>query len=400
MLSVKQRDCTKNRKTEYKNTFLERPSWPLSLPFFFLIDFYIIFFQFSAAIFQIMLTFPLFRLPLVSLAVVVKHFHLNHLINISFCSQKSRRLVKALRKKHSKICIQFLFSRKHCLYLNDRFPKDILPGEDLDKIQYTIISIKRKSDSLDTRHLKVGDSLVPVSSRANKHGEIDLHFHFDDVFDGSKTMSIYICSFLENPIYGLNLSSDFQPDQIRRTIDWAVSFQKSVESYYIEDDKISDDHFRNVLDVCSSANKFAFYGKLSPEFRHQFTFENDSITLTNAFWVNLDNLLKINCRKCTVWGSNLTNLEVNQYLKHWKTGKFPKLKVAYFEMEDINLEVLLADLSAVEFPEGEERTFKDASNRDVTINYGFDIQMENGTLATIVHQGGNIVSKWFYMVVW
>ncbi|CAL2037976.1 unnamed protein product [Caenorhabditis brenneri] len=99
---------------------------------------------------------------------------------------------------------------------------------------------------------------------------------------------------------------------------------------------------------------------------------------------------------CTFWESNLTNLEVNQYLKHWKTGKFPKLRVAYFEMEDINLEVLLADLNAVEFPEGEERTFRNESNRDVTVNYGFDIRKENGTLATIVHQGGNLVSKKFF----
>ncbi|EGT56581.1 hypothetical protein CAEBREN_25401 [Caenorhabditis brenneri] len=69
-------------------------------------------------------------------------------------------------------------------------------------------------------------------------------------------------------------------------------------------------------------------------------------------------------------------------------------------MEDIDLEVLLADLNAVELPEGEERTFRNENNEDQTIYYGFDIQMENGTLATIVHEGGDFVSKWFFMVVW
>ncbi|CAL2037977.1 unnamed protein product [Caenorhabditis brenneri] len=347
-----------------------------------------------------MSTFPLFRLPLVALAVVVNHFHLNHLITISFCSQKSRKLVKAVRRKHTRISISVLFTTRYCLSFSDRFFEEVLPHENLDSRQYASISIERKVDSRDARNLKIGDSLVPVSSSTDNDGEINLRFHFDDVFDGSKTILGYICSFLENPIYDLILSSDFHPDQIRRTIDWAVSFQKSVESCYIEDYEISDDHFRNVLDVCNSINKFAFYGKLSPEFRHQFTFENDSIFLTNAFWVNLDSLLKINCRICTFWESNLTNLEVNQYLKHWKTGMFSKLEVAYFEMEDINLEVLLADLNAVEFPEGEGRTFRNENNEDETINYGFDIQMENGTLATIVHEGGDFVSKWFFMVVW
>ncbi|EGT56527.1 hypothetical protein CAEBREN_01898 [Caenorhabditis brenneri] len=312
-----------------------------------------------------MSTFPLFRLPLVSLAVVVNHFHLNHLINISFCSQKSRKLLKALRRKTLKISIKLLCTERNCIYLSDRFHEDILPGENLDKTQYSSISIESKGNFPDARSLKIGDMLVPMSNSVDKHGEINLRFHFDDVFDGLKTISRYICSFLENPVYGLMLSSDFHPDQIRRTIDWAVSFQKSVERCYIEDYEISDHNFRNVLDVCNSINKFYFHGKLSPEFRHQFTFENDSITLMNSFWVNLDNLLSVNCRRFTVWGSNLTNLEVNQYLKHWKMGKFPN-----------------------------------ESNRDVTINYGFDIQTENGTLTTIVHEGGNFISKWFYMVVW
>ncbi|EGT56479.1 hypothetical protein CAEBREN_07028 [Caenorhabditis brenneri] len=310
---------------------------------------------------QIMSTFPLFRLPLVALAVVISHFNLNHF---------------------------------------DFFHEDLLPGENLDEKQNSSISIERKGNFPGARSLKIGDALVPMSNSLDKYGEIELRFYFEDVFDGLKTISRYICSFLENPVYGLMLSSDSHPDQIRRTIDWALSFQKSIKMCYIEDYKISDDHFRNVLDVCNSVNKFYFYGKLSPEFGHQFAFENDSIFLRHAFWVNLDNLLKINCRICTIWGSNLTNLEVNQYLKHWKTGKFPKLKIADFEMEDINLEVLLADLNAVKFPEGKERTFRNASNRDVTIDYGFDIRMDNGTLATIVHKGGNIISKWFYMVVW
>ncbi|CAL2037971.1 unnamed protein product [Caenorhabditis brenneri] len=352
-------------------------------------------------------TFPLFRLPLVALQVAINHFHLNHFVILTFCSRRAQRIAKLLRMKNPRPRIEAMYHSLARVRLVDTYIEDCLSmgfSEYFKRAQYSIVSIKERSqlpESDRIEFVRVGESVIPLTKTFEKDGEeATLFLYFEKRFEGYKVMLDHFTWFFETPIYISCHNSRLHQNQIREFLDYAIDKQTSLERCHIKCKQTSEEQIRRIMDVCNSVNNFFIEVHPGPKFQHSFSFERDSLSVRNGFWFSLDNLFNINCRVCQVWGSKLTNLQMNQYLKQWRSGGYEKTRRITIEMEEINLEVLLDDLNAVEFPQGEERTFKDENNRDVTINYGFDIQMENGALATIVHEGGNIVSKWFYMVVW
>ncbi|CAL2036207.1 unnamed protein product [Caenorhabditis brenneri] len=248
-----------------------------------------------------------------------------------------------LRKEYRNIKTELLFCDRSQVDLNYDFSDGSMSLESLKHIQYSTISIEHKvSEKQNIEKTRIGGYLIPVTKKIDEKGELTLEFHL----------------------------------------------------------LITDDEIRSVLNMCNATNKFFIYSTPTPGFRHQFVFENDSIDVMNAYWFNINNLFNMNCRVCHIWGSKLTNVEMNQFLKMWKTGAFSKMHFVDVDMEDIDLEVLLADLDAVEVPEGTQRKFINEDNEEETIAYGFDIQCQDGRIATIVHDGGIIPYKAFFMIVW
>ncbi|EGT56624.1 hypothetical protein CAEBREN_19518 [Caenorhabditis brenneri] len=327
-------------------------------------------------------TFPLFRLPLVALQIVINNFHLNHLVILSFCSQRAQRILRLLRKKNQKTCIEAKCNSITSVVLKDTFLEDLLPNwssEVIDRVETSRVNIIEKSQLLEDDRIefvRVGESVIPLKKTFQKDGEeAILNFYFEERFEGLKVMLNHFTWFFETPIYISCHNSRLHQNQIRVFLDYAVAKQKSIDYCHIHSENTTEEEIRRALD-------------------------RDSFAVMNGFWFNLDNLLRINCRVCRIWGSKLTSLQMNQYLKRWKQGGYEKTRRISIEMEDINLEVLLAGLNAVNFPQGEKRMYKDENNRTVTIEYGFDIHKNDNTVATIVHHGGNIVSNLFHMIVW
>ncbi|CAL2037974.1 unnamed protein product [Caenorhabditis brenneri] len=338
---------------------------------------------------------------------ISKWFYMVVCVILSFCSHRAQRIAKLLRKKNPKTSIEAKYHSIARVDLKDTFLEDLLPKfsvEAVNKIQYSQIDIIEKSllseEDQEIELVRVGGSVIPFSKSSNCRGEVDLNFYFEERFEGLKVILEYVTWFFDVPIHTSVHSSRMYPDQIRKFLDYAMTRQYSIEYCYVECEQTSEEQIRNILDVCDFAESLFMLVHPSQEFRHQFTFEKDSIVLRNAFWFNLENLFNINCRVCRVFETKLTNLQMNQYLKRWMAGSFEKLERLSIEMENINLDVLLADLNAVNFPEGERRTYKDESKRTITIGYGFDIRRNDNTVATIVHHGGNIITKRFLMIIW
>ncbi|EGT56504.1 hypothetical protein CAEBREN_07626 [Caenorhabditis brenneri] len=352
-------------------------------------------------------TFPIFRLPLVALRVVINHFHLNHLVIVSFCSQRAQRILRLLRKKNPKTCIEAKYSSMAEISLTDTNLRDLLPerpDEVSSRVQFSKVCLKEKSQLSEgdqkTEFVNVGAFLIPFSKSLNENEEVISNFYFEERFEGLKVMLEFFTWFFETSIFKSLLNSHMYPDQIRNFLDYVMTQQNSLDYCHVKCEKTSENEIQRILDVCNFVNIFVLDVRPTPEFQYLFTFERDSIAVLNGFWFNFDNLLQIDCRCCQIWGTKLTNLQMNQYLKRWISGSFEKLERLSVEMEVIDLGVLLADLNAVNFPEGEKRIYKNQCNRNVTIGYGFDIRRNDNTLATILHHGGNIVSKQFHMLVW
>ncbi|EGT51945.1 hypothetical protein CAEBREN_16359 [Caenorhabditis brenneri] len=321
-----------------------------------------------------------------------------------FCSQKSMRTCKTLRNKSNKVWIGFHYFSGANVTLRDTFIEDLLPWseEKLSEAQISEIYIENSSE-LEEREQKlvsIRGHNVPMTFRIDEKGEVELSLYFKDTFDGLKILVEYLTWFFDSPIDEVIISSVDSPDKIKRTIDWIVSQQETIPHCHIEDDQITDERIRDVLDVSNFAEEILIGLRPTDTFSHQFTFNNDVITLLNAFWFNLQNLFNVDCRVIQLNGTKLTSQEMNQYLRRWINGEFSKIKIVDIGMEEIDLQSLLEDLNAVNFPEGEERFYKTQNNEERVVDYGFDITRNDGTVATIEHEGGNIVSKRFFFVVW
>ncbi|CAL2038565.1 unnamed protein product [Caenorhabditis brenneri] len=143
------------------------------------------------------------------------------------------------------------------------------------------------------------------------------------------------------------LSSQMDPDQIPRFLEYAMKKQETINNIHVEGQHIGDAQIRKILDVCHFSNNFLMSVNPSLTFQHQFVFEEkNSISLRNAFWFNLENLFKINSRFITIYGSKYTNVEINKYLKKWMNGPSSKIGNVFIEMEIIDTDVLLAGLNA------------------------------------------------------
>ncbi|EGT52139.1 hypothetical protein CAEBREN_03197 [Caenorhabditis brenneri] len=333
------------------------------------------------------------RSPFLSLCII-----------LIFCSQKSMRICKTLRRKSIKIYTEIGYFSIACITIREIFQEGLYPWSEewFAQAQTSEINIRKHSEETKgiRKLVRIEGYNVPVTKKIDENGEVELNFYLYEKFDGLKFLAEFFTRFFNSSIDEIQISSDEYPDQIRKTIDWILSKQESIPVSHIEDDQITDEHIRAVLNVSNFVNNFFISVKPTDSFTHQFIFNRDVLSITNAFWINLQNLFNVDCRLIQMEGTRLTSQEMNWYLRHWMNGAFPRVKVINIDMEEINLHSLLADLNAMVFPEGEERVYKLEGNEEYGMHYGFDITRNDGTVATIEHEGGDIVSKRFFFVVW
>lgn len=332
-------------------------------------------------------SFPLFRLPFVASAVVINELDLEDLMILTCCSRKSRSLAKILYKKNKKVVINAVFSE---------YSRVLLKWKHCERPRHCFF-IEPIPDYPNYELVKIGNEVVPVTQC--EYFKLR-SFHFEDVAHGVRTIFEWLAEFFDKSYTPeLAVSSIVYKDQVRSIVDWMLSKTSKIDRSIFKIDEISDDEYRKLLDVCSSVNDFCFRTKPSAGFAgHQFSFEGYYFSIHGAFWFTLNNLMSINARICRCLDTRLTSTEMNQYLKFWMSGGCSKIVSITVHMKAIDLVVLLDGLNAVNFPENTKRKVVLIDDQQTVCN-GFDIERNDGTLATIVHHGvhpGNL----FQMVVW
>ncbi|CAL2028359.1 unnamed protein product [Caenorhabditis brenneri] len=294
--------------------------------------------------------FPILRLPVVALKVLVDQFNDVELVIVSSLSKRADWFLKACGKKNVSFFnlsdpeIRRLrnFVILELFLLESRRQKE-LPVWNFElrcTVRFELeISISCRNFTVPIyfknlgiinrferirRNLKIGDSFFPVVVIRRADGVEEIHTFWNAEADGMIVFMDYFKKNFNLSIEELKLAGN---DSIRTVIDHLNSTQTLVKNVRVEyGPPLSQDDFGFILANISATESFStrldlrifkYYGKIRAK----------NVNIENGHWFTLPNLLR-----CTeneeiyVRGSNFRRLEFRTFLGKWKRGEFPKLK--------------------------------------------------------------------------
>uniref|UniRef100_A0A1I7TFS0 FBA_2 domain-containing protein n=1 Tax=Caenorhabditis tropicalis TaxID=1561998 RepID=A0A1I7TFS0_9PELO len=307
---------------------------------------------------------------------------------LSMCSKRTRRLIKAFCPKRDDMKIAIYLIREGRIHIsNDRRKEDI----------WFYIT----SPTLKMLHsVEIGDSFCPISlEKRIPEEEYSIYLFFEDKIEGLKTVSDYLCSFFEvDNIHSVYVNSLLKPYAPQILMEWILNRQERLYHFMTECKNTSDTVAENLLDKCRFMDIAHFNLELTPNFKTSFEFGGACLSVKKGHWLTIDNLLNINCLVLNISGSILTSMEMNVFLKHWMTTNL-WLRYVSINMNVMVQEVLFSGIPVIQQEDDFRRDYRRPCGRVIEITGGFDITRNDGTTATIIHDG-TLGEKTFCMVVW
>ncbi|PIC52911.1 hypothetical protein B9Z55_002828 [Caenorhabditis nigoni] len=335
--------------------------------------------------------FPILRTSLVVLTEIISLLEPNEIVTASLCSKKVRSLFKNhyQRRKPSKWRLSmFAFSSKGCV--------DIIPRTVNNR--KVVMMARHISKLAGAEHKLIEIDGYKITDITFESGFPVLYFQ-DQVLV-NKMIVDYVTDLFSLNIYGLVIDKNGI-----WAFDWLNSRQEKLlggmelsknSNYALNEDKTMDDVLivRNAPSSDSVSIDFnvsdnaRFNGKLGPVDVLLFD--------SNEHWVTYENLVKFDAIKLFVYGSTLSESDVNSFLRHWRAGGSPRLAFLrlFFKNMYTFIENFDEDLEIVET--NEVRRFLVVAVEDVDeIQGNYSIQRWDGVKATICCELG-----YFTMVVW
>uniref|UniRef100_A0A1I7V0U0 FBA_2 domain-containing protein n=1 Tax=Caenorhabditis tropicalis TaxID=1561998 RepID=A0A1I7V0U0_9PELO len=283
-------------------------------------------------------------------------------MSLTMCSKRTRRMVKTFRIPRDSLTVNVLFASSAAVRLLDLRTKKF--------VNFYIRSLP----ILHHQFAKIGNLNIPMSIDTE---EYSMNLYFDDQIEGLKTATDYFCSFFDQEICGININSSLNFSGPMIVIEWLLERQKRFTYIRSECEKTNDTVAKYILDKCNLCSAVIIDFKLPAEFRYNFKFESEwSIEIHSGSWVTLNNLLNINCKELILKGTQLTNNEINSFLKHWFTSDL-KFQMVKIDMEVLNLNVLFSGLPFYQNRENIKRVFKALDNGSYFVSGGLDIIRED-----------------------
>ncbi|CAL2035997.1 unnamed protein product [Caenorhabditis brenneri] len=337
------------------------------------------------------MSFPLRRLPFVVLSILFSCLNPEELIRLSFLSKRCYALTKALRKKPKK-GLDITLDSYASIRFGDTFSKrfEVLEFSDIPK-------------DAELEFLVIGGALPCFVSMNRERDGMDLYCQYDR-FEGLKALSKYIIDFYELPIEEISFSTEKNPNDPKRALDWVFSQQESLDICHFECQKSGDEELQYLFDRIENRVQSLLFvpttANASENFRYTFRqpITPDAIETGDMLWLTLDNLYSLNSRGLYMRKTNLTSENINSFLKNWLNGGNSNLGFLIFDMKLINVDVILNGLEVVhrDHPIGIKYFFE--PEQGASFNSWYELKRSDGAIASILIEDG--ANDYFEMCVW
>uniref|UniRef100_A0A1I7V0N7 F-box domain-containing protein n=1 Tax=Caenorhabditis tropicalis TaxID=1561998 RepID=A0A1I7V0N7_9PELO len=341
--------------------------------------------------------FALFQLPAVAISEVMKKFDLFEITMLLMCSKRTKKLVKTFRIPRDVLTIDIEFGAINAVCLSDKRRNEL--------VYYYIDSSEKSTHEV----VKIGDSIVPISIDDNyedfeyeeddEYSKYSLNLYFKDKIEGLKTVTEYFCSYFEQEIYLFRIEGEsFIENGIMTVMDWILERQKTINGFRIEDVNVNETLANYVLDKLNSSSRVLMNMKVPDEFRANFKVDGEiDLSIHAASWFTFENLLNINCTDLNVENSQLTNADINSFLKHWMTNdlKFEHLRIQ--SEDEFIFDVIFSGIPTFRNP---QRTFKNRGKVYRTVYNGIEVKRNDGLKTATIEIDPTNQRAPFYMTVW
>ncbi|CAI2353145.1 unnamed protein product [Caenorhabditis sp. 36 PRJEB53466] len=155
---------------------------------------------------------------------------------------------------------------------------------------------------------------------------------------------------------------------------------------------LNEEDARFILDNCRATHHILLNFEFPRTFQHDIKLSSSGFGCIHSHWLTIDNLISLDCALIQLYGSEFTQQDLNQFVKHWIAGANPRLE-ALLIYRNLPENVLLNDLDIVD---GVQFVQMDSTVRRpylvkenmmppcrVICCDGFDIERNDGAKATI-----------------
>ncbi|EGT39793.1 hypothetical protein CAEBREN_20605 [Caenorhabditis brenneri] len=199
---------------------------------------------------------------------------------------------------------------------------------------------------------------------------------------GTQTIIDYICDLFTMDVQRLSMQ---KPEA------WFINFIKNrqtrpLNEVFVNTVTLTEEETKLILTLDS--NLLEVYASIPENFQFNEKLPNgDYLHLEYGHWVTLDHLMNSEITEFSISKSKLTELEINQFLKHLMAGGCPQLQVLSLEFHHFHLENVFFDIWDKVVEVTEKRRFQSCAPRICTINESYDIVNNGETVATIFWLG-------------
>ncbi|CAL2035967.1 unnamed protein product [Caenorhabditis brenneri] len=334
--------------------------------------------------------FPLYRLPYVALLVVLHCMMPQEVLRLSLISKKSHRITKLSKKKPKKLGMDFGIHASMNMKLNDG-------------TYYRIFTVHIDDPPVDAVPLRFQNKEVRVKID-EKHSDWT-HFYFNDTdtFDGLTLLCNHVTDLFAMPLTSLGLDAENSLDDPKRTLDWVLNRQDTMEQCFFQCHKSGDEEAKWFLDrIQNRVTRFFYFGlmKISDTFRYTFQqpLTAEIIEFGNAPWLSIDNLFCLNSRYFTIHKTSLTAENMNSFVKNWLNGGNSNLGYLDLRLKSIRAETVLDGIEFVERNHGKEVNYVHFEEPPYEFRSSYEIKRSDGTYASILINLEGYME--FIMAVW
>ncbi|EFP11786.1 hypothetical protein CRE_26747 [Caenorhabditis remanei] len=322
-------------------------------------------------------TVPLLRTPHVVIREVLKLFHFKDLVLFSLCSKRTHRLVKLHNNRYN----------GNELHVNCDTVPEVGWCRTGDRSAYALLGVSNMAEAISEKK----EEIVEIRGHRVPIG-------YDHL------LKIWV-TYWDDPILGMKTVVEFLSDALKcppvriifeRKSMWAIDWANSIGVTTVFSDSnesFSEGEYAYILQNCAAPTLDLLTNPVDVHlYRYTGHFlERDTIRIGNGMWMTLDNLLSLNCAEINLEFTRLlTYDDLNEFLKQWLAGKFPRLEGFAIGMTpfDYSEEDLLKGIEnpmtkRVEWKEWKRKTFNFSS-------MGTDIKMDDGRTLTVCYSFKNI----------
>ncbi|EFP12377.1 hypothetical protein CRE_29441 [Caenorhabditis remanei] len=220
------------------------------------------------------------------------------------------------------------------------------------------------------------------------HRQVILTYWNYELFDAVLDLADYFSEVFATPITELITSRTMSVWKFRRAIQWLISRQSSIKRIDYLHNELSDADISMFFGNCNVTERLTICMKDNDRIRHHRYFDLDTLKISMASWVTIDYLLDMDCIFFRISGANMTSFDCNRFIKSWLNGTNHRLEII-----SMNCGQILERDDVLDGLETRHRSgylverFKNhkvgGSTFEFCIRGGFDVQREDGKLATV-----------------